>query len=84
MAKIKITIDDVEDGEIMVSVISDCDFPADTSKWSSAQQAAMAVHHNLGVSLQDLATMESSDHTLDCGINEFGECTCLAGGLGIK
>ncbi len=81
MPKIKIEIADLPGGDIQVSVISDCDFPADTRKWSSAQQAAIAVHHNLGVPAQDLATMESSDHTLDCGINEFGECTCPAGAM---
>ena len=78
MAKIEIQIEDLESGEIRVSIISDCDFPADTSKWSSAQQAAMAVHHNLGCARQDLETDEQDlDHDADCARMSYsGPCDC--------
>ena len=77
MAIVKVEIEDVSGG-IRVSVKSDCDFPADTAKWTDAQQAAMAVHHNLGVALQDLADSGPVRHYEGCAINDCGECTCGA------
>ena len=77
MAKIQIQIEDMGGDNIRVSVKSDCDFPADTSKWTTAQQAAMEVHHNLGMLLQDPETNElDQDHDAVCESFQLGPCNC--------
>jgi hypothetical protein len=78
MAKIEIQIEDLGGTDMRVSIKSDCDFPADTAKWTTAQHAAMAVHHNLGVSRQDLADTGPIEHTRECAIDDDGWCSCGA------
>lgn len=58
MAKVRMTIEDNEDGTISVSLEAEENFPASSSYWSSAQQAAMWAYHALGTPSQDLATTD--------------------------
>lgn len=59
MAKVKLIIEDVGDGGISLALEGTGPFPADMSKWTSAQRAAMWCYHALGTPGQDLATIET-------------------------